>query len=129
MMARGAARERELAVRSALGASRSRLIRQTLTEAFLLSLFGAAAGMALAEGLLRAFVAIAPTGIPFLGRANLDLRIALFTVLLSLACGAFFGLLPALGKPRAIALTARAAGSAKVLFFAAASSLAKSLPA
>ena len=56
MMARGEARERELAVRSALGASRARLIRQTLTEATLLSLAGAAAGMALAEGLLRVFL-------------------------------------------------------------------------
>jgi ABC-type antimicrobial peptide transport system permease subunit len=91
MMARGEARERELAVRSALGASRGRLIRQTLTEAALLSIAGAVAGMALAEGLLRVFLAIAPTGIPFLAKAGLDLRIALFTVLLSLVCGALFG--------------------------------------
>src|SRR5208283_4060244 len=56
--ARGAARERELAVRSALGASRGRLIRQTLTEAFLLAAAGAAAGSALAEILLRVFIAI-----------------------------------------------------------------------
>jgi predicted permease len=109
MMARGEARERELAVRSALGASRGRLIRQTLTEAALLSIAGAAAGMLLAEGLLRVFLAIAPTGIPFLKRAVLDLRIALFTVLASLACGMVFGLLPALEKPRPIALAARAA--------------------
>ncbi len=65
MMVRGEGRERELAVRSALGASRGRLIRQTLTEAVLLSLAGAAAGMALAEALLRIFVRLAPTGIPF----------------------------------------------------------------
>jgi putative ABC transport system permease protein len=77
MMARGEARERELAVRSALGASRARLIRQTLTEATLLSLAGAAGGIALAEGLLQIFVGLAPTGIPFLNRAGLDLRIAL----------------------------------------------------
>ena len=108
MMARGDARERELAVRSALGASRGRLIRQTLTEAALLSLAGAAAGLMLAEGLLRVFLEIAPTGIPFLGRAGLDLRIALFTVLLSLVCGTIFGLLPALQTPRAVALAARA---------------------
>jgi predicted permease len=108
MMARGDARERELAVRSALGASRGRLIRQTLTEAALLSLAGAAAGLMLAKGLLRVFLEIAPTGIPFLGRAGLDLRIALFTVLLSLVCGTIFGLLPALQTPRAVALAARA---------------------
>jgi len=113
MMARGEARERELAVRTALGASRGRLIRQTLTEAALLSFAGAAAGMALAEGLLRVFLAIAPTGIPFLDRASLDLRIALFTVLLAVVCGAIFGLLPALQTPRVVALAARAAKARK----------------
>ena len=109
--ARGAARERELAVRSALGASRGRLIRQTLTEAVLLSLAGAAAGCALAEILLRVFIAIAPTGVPFLAAARLDLRIALFAVLVSLLCAALFGILPALEKPRAAALSARQAKS------------------
>jgi predicted permease len=109
MMARGEARERELAVRSTLGASRARLIRQTLTEAALLSFSGAVVGLALAEGLLRVFLGLAPTGIPFLSRAGLDLRIALFTVLVSLVCGAIFGLLPALQTPRAVALAARAA--------------------
>jgi predicted permease len=108
MMARGESRERELAVRSALGASRGRLMRQTLTEASLLSLAGAAAGMVLAEGLLKVFLRIAPTGVPFLSRAGLDLRIAMFTVLLSLVCGALFGLVPALQTPRAVALAARA---------------------
>ncbi len=111
MIARGEGRERELAVRSALGASRGRLIRQTLTEAALLSLTGAAAGMALAEGLLRIFIRLAPTGIPFLDRASLDLRIASFTALLSLVCGGLFGLLPALQTPRMVALAARAAKS------------------
>ena len=109
MMVRGEGRERELAVRSALGASRGRLIRQTFTEAVLLALAGAGAGMALAEGLLRVFVRLAPTGIPFLDRARLDLRIALFTVLLSLVCGGLFGLVPALQTPRVVALAARAA--------------------
>lgn len=113
MMARGEARERELAVRSALGASQARLIRQTLTEATLLSLAGAAVGLALAAGLLRVFLDLAPTGIPFLERAGLDFRIALFTVLLSLVCGALFGLLPALQRPHATALAARAAKTFK----------------
>jgi putative ABC transport system permease protein len=109
MMVRGEGRERELAVRSAVGASRGRLIRQTLTEAALLALAAAATGMTLAEGLLRVFVRLAPTGIPFLNRAGLDLRIALFTVLLSLGCGALFGMLPALQTPRVVALAACAA--------------------
>jgi predicted permease len=105
--ARGAARERELAVRSALGASRGRLIRQTLTEAFLLAIVGAAVGLILAEVLLRAFIVIAPTGIPFLANARLDLRIVLFTVLAALLCAVLFGILPALQRPRATALVAR----------------------
>ncbi len=90
--ARGAARERELAVRSALGASRGRLIRQTLTEAFALAAAGAAAGCVVAEILLRVFVAIAPTGVPFLADARLDLRIALFAVLVTILCAAFSAL-------------------------------------
>jgi predicted permease len=105
--ARGAARQRELAVRSALGASRGRLIRQTLTEAILLAVAGAAAGCLLAGILLRVFVAIAPTSVPFLAQARLDLRIVLFTVLVSLLCAALFGILPALEKPNAMALVAR----------------------
>jgi putative ABC transport system permease protein len=111
LMTRAAARERELAVRSALGASRSRLIWQTLSESLLLSLFGAGAGCFLAEGLLRIFVAVAPSSLPFLSDAQLDLRIIVFTVLLSFVSGAAFGLIPALYRPRAIALAARVPAS------------------
>ena len=114
MMARGEGRERELAVRSALGASRGRLIRQTLTEAALLSLAGAAGGIALAEGLLRIFVRLAPTGIPFLNRAGVDLRIAsVHGAACRWSVAALFGLLPALQTPRMVALAARAAKSRK----------------
>ena len=107
LMARGASRARELAVRSALGASRARLVRQTLTEAMLLSVAGAAAGCALAEGLLHLFIAIAPPGIPYLDKTGLDLRIIGFTVLLSIACGALFGLAPSVQKPNREALNGR----------------------
>ena len=107
LMARGAARQRELAVRSALGGSRSRLFRQALTEAFLLSSSGAVAGLAMAYGLLRIFIGLAPTGIPFLANAHLDLRIAVFTVILSFACGALFGLASALQEPSPAALNAK----------------------
>ena len=109
MVARGLRQERELAVRAALGASRGRLIRQTLTEAALLSLAGAAVGLLLAVGLLPVFVALAPTGIPFLARAGVDLRIAGFTALLAIASGLFFGLAPALRQPRS--LTTHTAGA------------------
>lgn len=113
MMARGAARQHELTVRSALGASRGRLIRQNLTEALLLTLAGAAAGLLLAAGLLKTFTALAPTGIPFMSKAHLDLRILVFTMLVSLACGVAFGLLPALEKPRTMILAARAISYSK----------------
>jgi predicted permease len=108
LLARAAARERELAVRSALGASRARLIRQTLTESLLLALGGAITGMVLAFALLRAFVAIAPEGVPFLNRAGLDLRIAAFAVAVSFCCGILFGIAPALQTPRAESLAGRA---------------------
>ncbi len=99
LMARGATRQREIAVRSALGAGRGRLARQALTEALLLSIAGALAGCALAEGLLRFFIAIAPADIPYLDQTRLDLRIFAATVVLSIVCGALFGLAPALQKP------------------------------
>ena len=110
LMARGAARQRELAVRSALGASRARLARQALTEAILLSVTGAVAGCALAEGLLRLFVAIAPPGVPFLSKAQLDWRIVGFTLILAVVCGLIFGLAPALERSSALMLTGRFAG-------------------
>ncbi len=116
LMARAAQRERELAVRSVLGASRWRLVRQRLTETLLLSMAGAAAGLILAQFLLRVFIAIAPAGIPFLEHAHLDLRIILFTVIASVVCGALFGALPALERPRAEALAARSANSGAQAF-------------
>jgi putative ABC transport system permease protein len=109
--ARGLARERELAVRSALGASRTRLIRQTLTEGLLLAIAGAATGCLLAEILLRIFIAIAPSGLPFLAQAQLDTRIILFTVLLALLCAAIFGIVPALQKPNVTRLVAKQTSS------------------
>jgi putative ABC transport system permease protein len=111
MMARGAGRQRELAVRSAIGASRGRLIRQALTEALLLSVAGGLAGLVAAQALVRVFVRLAPTGIPFISKAHLDLRIAMFAALLSCFCGAIFGLVPALERPRLAALNAKASMS------------------
>jgi predicted permease len=107
LLTRAAARERELAVRAALGASTTRIIRQALTESLLLSMFGAVAGCALAEALLRIFVAVAPSSLPFLADARLDLRIVVFTAVLSLVSGTAFGLLPTMQRPRAVALGAR----------------------
>jgi putative ABC transport system permease protein len=112
LMARGAARAKELAVRSVMGASRGRLAAQAMTEAMLLALSGAVAGCLFAEGLLLLFIAIAPPGIPYIDQVHLDLRIVGFTVLVSVVCGLLFGLAPALERPSAGMLAGRAAGSA-----------------
>jgi predicted permease len=111
LMARGAARQRELAVRSALGASRGRLVQQALTESFLLSLAGAVAGIVFAEGLLHLFLRMAPPGIPYIAKAQLDIRIVSFTFVLSFVYGAVFGLIPALQRPREEMLTGRTLGT------------------
>jgi putative ABC transport system permease protein len=111
LIARGAGRQRELAVRSAIGASHGRLIRQALTEALLLSFAGGLAGLATAQALVMVFVRLAPTGIPFISKAHLDLRIAVFAALLSCLCGAIFGFSTALQKPGLAALNAKASMS------------------
>ncbi len=110
-LTRNAARERELAVRAALGASRARLLRQSLTESLLLAFAGGIAGCVLAEALLRVFIAIAPAGMPFLHKATLDLRILFVALALSILCGILCGILPALQGPRARALAARTTGT------------------
>lgn len=107
MMARGAGRQREIAVRTAIGASRGRLICQALTEALLLSYAGGLAGLLAARGLLAMFVTLAPTGIPFIGKAHLDLRIAGFAALISCVCGVIFGLASALERPGLETLNAK----------------------
>jgi len=101
LLARAATRRREYAVRAALGASRGRMIRQTLIESTLLGLAGGAAGCVLAFLLLRLFVAIAPGGIPRLNQASVDARVLLFAVAVSVASGVVFGLAPALQNPKA----------------------------
>ena len=110
-LTRNAARERERAVRAALGASRARLLRQSLTESLLLALAGGIAGCALTGVLLRIFIAIAPAGMPFLENAALDLRILFVALALSIFSGIVCGILPAWQQPRASALAARATGA------------------
>jgi predicted permease len=99
LLARAAGRQRELAVRAALGASRGRLIRQTLTESLLLGILGGLAGCCIAYILLGLFVSIAPEGIPRLQQATLDLRVLGFTLGISLIAGILFGLAPAARQP------------------------------
>jgi putative ABC transport system permease protein len=105
LLARSMNRRQELAVRVALGASRTRLIRQALTESALLALSGGILGSALAWTLLRLFIGIAPNGIPRLEQASLDTRVLLFALAGSLLSGMIFGLAPAFQHPKAAELT------------------------
>ncbi len=99
LLARSAMRRRELAVRAAIGAGRARLVRQAITESLLLALIGAAGGCLLAAGLLRVFIAMAPSGIPRLEQATLDGRVLLFALAACLVAGLLFGLAPAFESP------------------------------
>jgi len=99
LLARATVRERELAVRAALGASRGRLARQSLTESLLLGLLGGGAGCGLAIILIRVFVSIAPEGIPRLQQAGLDLRVGAFALVVTLTAALIFGVAPALYRP------------------------------
>jgi len=96
LLARGIERSREFAIRSALGAGRSRLVRQLVAESLLLSLISAAAGLALAQWTLGAIVAIAPAGLLRLREAAIDGRVLLFAAALTTVTAVAFGLIPAL---------------------------------
>jgi putative ABC transport system permease protein len=109
LLARASARERELAVRTALGATRSRLIRQALTESLVLGLLGGAAGCWVAYLLVRWFVYLGPDDIPQLQQAGLDGRVVGFTFGVSLVCGILFGLASAWRQPGTAMLTGKEA--------------------
>jgi predicted permease len=97
LTARAAARQREVAIRLAMGASRTRMIRQLLTESTLLSLVGGAAGILLAVAMVRALLAFLPTSlIGYSIAASPDARMLTFTCALALLTGIAFGLAPAL---------------------------------
>jgi putative ABC transport system permease protein len=101
LLARATGRQRELAIRSALGATRMRLARQALTESLLLGSLGGVAGFALAWVLLRVFAGMAPNDIPYIHQAGLDGRVLGFTLAASLLSGILFGLAPAFQFPSA----------------------------
>lgn len=97
LLARSTVRQRELGLRTALGAARGRLVRQMLTESALLSLVGGAAGLALAVAFHRGLLTLVANRIPVprLDQVALDTPVALFTLVLSLVTGLIFGLVPA----------------------------------
>jgi len=101
LLAAGAARQKELALRAATGAGRGRLVRQLLTENVVLSLVGCGCGLVLAFWGTRLFALIVPTGFPELLRdVHVDLRVLAFALVVSVASSLVFGLLPALRASR-----------------------------
>jgi putative ABC transport system permease protein len=96
LLARGAVRTQEIAVRSALGAGKRRLVRQLVTESMLLSFLAGALGLPFAALSIRALITLAPHGIARLGEAHIDAPVLIFSFGLSLATGLLFGLAPAI---------------------------------
>ncbi|HEY1898155.1 MAG TPA: ABC transporter permease [Terracidiphilus sp.] len=104
LLVRATVRKRELAIRSALGAGRGRIVRQLLTESLLLSLAGGILGMALGVLGMRALLAVSPAGLPRIGEngsaITMDWRVLGFTLGVSLLTGVLFGLFPAFSASR-----------------------------
>ena len=95
LLVRGVAREGELALRTALGAARGRLIRQLVTESLVLSIVGGAIGLLLAIAGTKLLIASAPTNIPRLDEIRIDGMVLAFTIAITTVTGALFGLVPA----------------------------------
>src|SRR5689334_4559761 len=100
LLARAAARTRELAVRQCLGASASRIARQTLTESLLLSFFGTALGVLIAVWIVTALKRLVASQIPHVESVRVDTTVLLFTIAIMLATGVLCGLAPALRAAR-----------------------------
>lgn len=96
LLARGASRRKEIAIRAAMGAGRIRLLRQSLTESLVLSLAGSAAGLGLAYGALRFLASLDSVGIPMLQTVRMDGAALAFTMITAIGTGLLFGMVPAL---------------------------------
>jgi putative ABC transport system permease protein len=111
LLARSAARAREIAVRTALGAERLRLVRQLLTESLVLALLGGVFGCLLAAWGITTLVALAPPGTPRMDEVGLNLRVLVFGLAITLATSLIFGLAPALKAARSTLSTALREGA------------------
>ncbi|HEY8174793.1 MAG TPA: ABC transporter permease [Gemmatimonadaceae bacterium] len=100
LLARATARRKEIAIRGALGGHRGRLVRQLLTESFLLALVGGVAGLLVAKLGVRFLVSMGPAFVPRLTQAGLHVDVLLFALAATLVCGVLFGLAPALRATR-----------------------------
>jgi putative ABC transport system permease protein len=101
LLARSVTRQKEMAVRAALGAGQGRLLRQLVTETVLLSAAGTALGVLLAAGLLRIFAIVAPVNFPRLAAIGLDFRVLAFSVVVAGASGFLAAVIPAIHTSRA----------------------------
>lgn len=111
--ARQAGRERELAIRAALGAGRMRLLQQAIAESLVLSFIGSMMGVLFAAALLRLFIVMAPSGMPFLSAARIDFRVLGFVLCVTVVCAIAFGCVGGLSRSPAHALTTRNPWSAR----------------
>jgi putative ABC transport system permease protein len=111
MLSRAVGRVREMAIRSALGAERLRLVRQVLTESLLLSAIGGVLGVVVATWGVRAFIAMSPADLPRVEEVHVDVWVLAFTAALTCAAALLFGLVPAIHAARARASEALFAAS------------------
>jgi predicted permease len=114
LLARAAARESEMAVRTALGAGRMRLIRQLLTESVILSICGAGMGLLFAIWGVAFLTSLQPQGVPRLDAVQVDGTVIGFTLAIGVLTGLVFGLVPAIHATRAVPQTLREAGRGAV---------------